>query len=285
LRAQLTVLSGTLTARAVRFRSAMARVRLDTLLTERGLFPSRTRAAASVMAGEVLVGDERRRAAKPSEMVSPSVVLDVQGGLEYVSRGGVKLANALDALGVSCSGRQCLDVGASTGGFTDVLLQRGATSVAAVDVAYGELAWKLRQDSRVVVLERLNARRLAPSDLPFASELLVSDVSFISLTKVLPAVLACMAPTWEGLVMVKPQFEVGRALVGKGGVVRSAASRRSALVSVASCAASLGASVLGFASSGLPGPKGNRETFLWLSDGSRPSVDIEAAALEAEPDE
>jgi 23S rRNA (cytidine1920-2'-O)/16S rRNA (cytidine1409-2'-O)-methyltransferase len=264
----------------------MARVRLDTLLTERGLFPSRTRAAASVMAGEVLVGDERRRAAKPSELVSDEVVIDVQGGLEYVSRGGVKLANALDALGVDVAGRRGLDVGASTGGFTDVLLQRGAASVVAVDVAYGELAWKLRQDERVTVLERVNARRLSPDQLPYAPDLLVSDVSFISLTKVLPAVLGCMAPSWEGLVMVKPQFEVGRARVGKGGVVRSADDRRSALVSVASCAASLGASVRGFASSGLPGPKGNRETFLWLGDASHPSVpDVEAAALEAEPDE
>ena len=264
----------------------MARVRLDTLLAERGLFPSRTRAAASVLAGEVLLGAERRRAAKPGEMVAADVVVDVDAPDEFVSRGGRKLANALDALGVEVSGRRGLDVGASTGGFTDVLLQRGALSVAAVDVAYGELAWKLRQDPRVTVLERVNARRLTPEQLPYVPDLLVADVSFISLTNVMPAVLACMsAQRWDGLVMVKPQFEVGRERVGKGGVVRDPLLRRSALVSVASCAVELGASVLGFASSGLPGPKGNRETFLWLAEGGRPDAvaDMEAAAEEAEP--
>ena len=270
---------------AVRFALVMARVRLDTLLAERGLFPSRTRAAASVLAGEVLLGDERRRAAKPGEMVVEDVVVDVDAPEPFVSRGGTKLVNALDAFGLDVAGRRGLDVGASTGGFTDVLLQRGAVAVAAVDVAYGELAWKLRQDPRVTVLERLNARRLAPSDLPFVPDLLVADVSFISLTKVLPAVLACMEPSrWDGLVMVKPQFEVGRDRVGKG-VVHDPLVRREALVTVAACARSLGAAVLGFASSGLPGPKGNRETFLWLAEGGRPGSvgDLEAAAAEAEP--
>jgi 23S rRNA (cytidine1920-2'-O)/16S rRNA (cytidine1409-2'-O)-methyltransferase len=263
----------------------MARVRLDTLLAERGLFPSRSRAAASVMAGEVLVGSERRRAAKPGELVAADVVVDVDAPEDFVSRGGRKLANALDAVGLDVAGRRALDVGASTGGFTDVLLQRGAAEVCAVDVAYGELAWKLRQDPRVTVLERTNARSLTPADLPSTPDLLVADVSFISLTKVLPAVLACMGAAWDGLVMVKPQFEVGRERVGKGGVVRDPLVRRSALVSVASCVASLGASVLGFASSGLPGPKGNRETFLWIAEGGRPAAltDLEAAAAEAEP--
>lgn len=264
----------------------MARVRLDTLLAERGLFPSRTRAAASVLAGEVLLGDERRRAAKPGELVVPDVVVDVDAADEYVSRGGFKLANALDTFGLDVTGRRAVDVGASTGGFTDVLLQRGAPVVAAVDVAYGELAWKLRQDPRVTALERVNARRLEPSQLPYAPDLLVADVSFISLTKVLPAVLACMAPAFDGLVMVKPQFEVGRDRVGKGGVVRDPLVRRSALVAVASACVGLGASVLGFASSGLPGPKGNRETFLWLGEGGRAGalVDLEAAAAAAEPE-
>jgi 23S rRNA (cytidine1920-2'-O)/16S rRNA (cytidine1409-2'-O)-methyltransferase len=263
----------------------MARIRLDTLLAERGLFPSRSRAAASVMAGEVLVGPERRRAAKPGELVPQDVVVDVDAPEAYVSRGGRKLANALDAVGLDVAGRRAIDVGASTGGFTDVLLQRGAAHVVAVDVAYGELAWKLREDERVTVLERVNARHLEPSMLPYAPDLLVADVSFISLTKVLPAVLACMAPVWDGLVMVKPQFEVGREKVGKGGVVRSADDRRAALVSVAACARSLGAAVLGFASSGLPGPKGNRETFVWLAEGGREGAldDLEAAALEVEP--
>jgi len=264
----------------------MARVRLDTLLTERGLFASRTRAAASVMAGEVCVGEERRRAVKPGELVAPDVVVDVDEGPRWVSRGGVKLDNALSSLGLDVAGRRALDVGASTGGFTDVLLSRGASCVAAVDVAYGELAWRLRSDPRVAVLERLNARRLSSADLPWVPDLLVADVSFISLTKVLPAVLACMDPRWDGLVMVKPQFEVGRSRLGKGGVVRSAADRRWALVTVASAAVSSGASVLGFASSGLPGPKGNRETFLWLAEGGRPGAvsDLEAAAVVAEPD-
>ena len=264
----------------------MARVRLDTLLAERGIFPSRSRAAASVMAGEVLLGDARRRAEKPGELVARDVPVDVDAADDFVSRGGRKLANALDAFGLDVAGRRAVDVGASTGGFTDVLLQRGAAHVAAVDVAYGELAWKLRGDERVTVLERLNARRLAPGDLPYAPDLLVADVSFISLTKVLPAVLACMAPErWDGLVMVKPQFEVGRERVGKGGVVREAAVRRDALVTVARCAAGLGASVLGFASSGLPGPKGNQETFLRLAEGGRADTvdDVAAAAAEVEP--
>ena len=263
----------------------MGKVRLDTLLADRGLFASRTRAAASVMAGEVLLGAERRRASKPGELVADDVVVDVDAGEAYVSRGGVKLANALDAFGLPVEGRRALDVGASTGGFTDVLLQRGAASVIAVDVAYGELAWSLRSDDRVTVLERVNARALEADQLPYAPDLLVADVSFISLAKVLPAVLACMALRWDGLVMVKPQFEVGRARVGKGGVVRSGDDRRSALVDVASAARSLGASVLGFASSGLPGPKGNRETFLRLAEGGRPEAveDLEAAALVVEP--
>jgi 23S rRNA (cytidine1920-2'-O)/16S rRNA (cytidine1409-2'-O)-methyltransferase len=266
----------------------MARVRLDTLLTDRGLFASRSRAAASVLAGEVLLGAERRRASKPGELVAADVMVDVDAAPAYVSRGGVKLANALDALALDVRGRSALDVGASTGGFTDVLLQRGAARVVAVDVAYGELAWSLRTDARVTVLERVNARRLSADRLPYAPDLLVADVSFISLTKVLPAVLACMASAFDALVMVKPQFEVGRALVGKGGVVRSPEDRRAALVSVASCARSLGASVLGFTPSGLPGPKGNRETFCWLAEGGRADAlgsdeAIAAEALRVEP--
>ena len=168
---------------------------------------------------------------------------------------------------------------------TDALLQRGAAGVIAVDVARGQIAWRLRNDERVVLLERTNARGLDPSMLPWTPDLLVADVSFISLTKVLPAVLPCLAPSWDGLVMVKPQFEMGKGRVGKGGVVRSAEDRRWALLTVAECASALGASVLGFASSGLPGPKGNRETFLWLAEGGRAGAvtDLEAAVLAAEP--
>src|SRR3954449_11203574 len=243
----------------------MAKSRLDSLLAERGLFESRSRAAAAVMAGKVrLGGADGARASKPGQMVAPDVALSVDPGQEYVSRGGVKLANALDSLGVEVAGRRALDVGASTGGFTDCLLQCGASHVVAVDVAYGELAWSLRNDERVTVLERVNARSLAREQLPYAPDLVVCDVSFISLTKVLPAVLGCAAERHDALAMVKPQFEVGRARVGKGGVVREPALRREAVLSVARCGVALGESVRGFASSGLPGPKGNRETFVWV---------------------
>jgi 23S rRNA (cytidine1920-2'-O)/16S rRNA (cytidine1409-2'-O)-methyltransferase len=258
-------------------RSHHRRVRLDTLLAERGLFPSRSRAAVAVMAGEVRVGAGERRAAKPSELVDPAEPLSVNPGRAYVSRGGVKLANALDACDLDVTGRCALDVGSSTGGFSDCLLQRGAASVVAVDVGYGLLDYALRNDPRVRVLERTNARTLTPEMLADASadadgvspDLATIDVSFISLTIVLPAVLECLAASYEVLAMVKPQFEVGRARVGKGGVVRDAGDRRDALLSVGRTALGLGASVLGYHSSGLPGPKGNRETFIHLAEPGR----------------
>jgi 23S rRNA (cytidine1920-2'-O)/16S rRNA (cytidine1409-2'-O)-methyltransferase len=258
----------------------MAKVRLDTLLHRRGLFESRARAAASVMAGEVRLGADGARAAKPGQLVTDDVAVAVDERPRYVSRGGIKLENALASTGVDPGGRRCLDVGASTGGFTDCLLQRGAAHVVAVDVAYGELDWRLRTDDRVTVLERTNARALRRADLPYAPDVIVADVSFISLTKVLPAVLACAASEFDALAMVKPQFEVGRERIGKGGVVREPDDRRAALVAVAEAAVALGASVLGFASSGLPGPKGNRETFLWLAEAGRAgaAADLAAAA-------
>jgi 23S rRNA (cytidine1920-2'-O)/16S rRNA (cytidine1409-2'-O)-methyltransferase len=263
----------------------MAKVRLDTLLHRRGLFESRARAAASVMAGEVRLGADGARAAKPGQLVTEDVAVAVDERPRYVSRGGIKLENALAATGLDPAGRRCLDIGASTGGFTDCLLQHGAAHVVAVDVAYGELDWRLRTDDRVTVLERLNARALRPEDLPFAPDLVVVDVSFISLAKVLPAVLACCAPRYDGLAMVKPQFEVGRGRVGKGGVVREVDDRRAVLVEVAEVAEALGAAVLRFASSGLPGPKGNRETFVWLAEagraGAAPDLGAAAAAVEA----
>jgi 23S rRNA (cytidine1920-2'-O)/16S rRNA (cytidine1409-2'-O)-methyltransferase len=258
--------------------------RLDTLLAERGLYETRSRAAAAVMAGDVRVGD--RPARKPGEMVAEDADVQVAGRPAFVSRGGAKLANALDSFGLDPTGRMALDVGASTGGFTDCLLQRGAASVIAVDVAYGELHWTLRQDPRVVVVERRNARSLSPDELPYRPDLVVADVSFISLTKVLPAVLASAAERFDCLALVKPQFEVGRELVGKGGVVRSADDRRAALVAVAEAArGEMGASVMGFASSGLPGPAGNRESFVWLAEAGRQGSarDLEAAARRAEP--
>ena len=264
--------------------SHMARVRLDNLLVERGVYETRSRAAASVMAGEVMLGCGRHRATKPGQLVSDDVVLAVDEAARYVSRGGVKLANALAALELDVKGRRCLDVGASTGGFTDCLLQHGAAEVIALDVAYGELSWQLREDPRVTVLERTNARSLDPAELPFAPDLITADVSFISLAKVLPAVLACAAPRFDALVLVKPQFEVGRERIGKGGVVRDPEARREALVTVARGATGLGAGFHGFASSGLPGPKGNLETFAWLTEGSRPGgADIEAGAAQVEP--
>jgi 23S rRNA (cytidine1920-2'-O)/16S rRNA (cytidine1409-2'-O)-methyltransferase len=266
----------------------VAKQRLDTLLAERGLFSSRTRAAASVMAGEVTVGHGGRRAAKPGEMVAVDEQLSVRSRAPFVSRGGVKLANALDGFGVDVRGCLAIDVGASTGGFTDCLLQRGAARVVAVDVGYGDLDYGLRTDPRVALLERTNARLLRRSALPYAPDLAVLDVSFISLAKVLPAVLACMAERHDALALVKPQFEVGRERVGKGGVVRSGEDRRAALLDVGAAALALGASVLGYRSSGLPGPKGNRESFIWLAESARGGgaggpEELEQMAREVEP--
>ncbi|MDA0181403.1 TlyA family RNA methyltransferase [Solirubrobacter phytolaccae] len=247
----------------------MPRVRLDSLLAERGLFESRTRAAAAVIAGDVHLGSGRRRAEKPGQLVDPEVEIEVSGPPPFVSRGGVKLANALDTLGLAVAGRSALDVGASTGGFTDCLLQRGTTRVIALDVAYGELDWRIREDERVTVIERTNARAITPDDLPYAPDLVVIDVSFISLTKVLPAVLGTTAPRFDCLAMVKPQFEVGKERLGKGGVVRDLELRREAVRTVA---ASVEVAVMGSAPSALAGPSGNKETFLWLAEPGRPGA-------------
>jgi 23S rRNA (cytidine1920-2'-O)/16S rRNA (cytidine1409-2'-O)-methyltransferase len=270
-------------------RSHRRRVRLDSLLADRGLFSSRSRAAVAVMAGDVRVGAGERRAAKPSELIDPAEPISVSPARAYASRGGIKLANALDACALDVTGRRALDVGSSTGGFTDCLLQRGVASVVAVDVGYGLLDYALRSDPRVSVLERTNARALTPAmllDAPAGTggalpDLATIDVSFISLTVVLPAVLGCMAGSHDVLAMIKPQFEVGRARIGKGGVVRDAPARRDALVSVGSTALELGASVLGYHSSGLPGPKGNRETFVHLAEPARVGGAADAEALMA----
>ena len=235
-------------------------------------------------AGEVRIGRDGPVALRPSQLVEPGAELIVDSGPRYVSRGGIKLDNALEALGIDVAGRDCLDVGASTGGFSDCLLQRGATRVAAVDVAYGQIDAGLREDPRVTVIERLNAREMAPAGLPFAPSLATVDVSFISLTKVLPAVARCLAPGGEALAMVKPQFELGRERVGRG-VVRDAGDRREAILKVATAAAEIGLPVRGFASSGLPGPKGNRETFVWCGGEGEPVADLEAAVLAVEGDE
>jgi 23S rRNA (cytidine1920-2'-O)/16S rRNA (cytidine1409-2'-O)-methyltransferase len=217
-------------------------------------------------------------------MVTDDTELLLEQAPAYVSRGGVKLRNALEAFGVDPSGRACIDVGASTGGFTDCLLQRGAAEVIALDVGRGQLDWGLRNDGRVHALERVNARDLEQLDLPFAPSLATIDVSFISLALVLPAVAARLQPPGDVLALVKPQFELGRERVGKGGVVRPAADRRDALISAADAAGVAGLHLRGFASSGLPGPKGNRETFMWAST-EGPGVDAAEAALAAEPED
>jgi len=253
------------------------------VLVERGLAGSRSQAQALIMAGRAMVdGVVVDKAGAP---VGEGADVSLTQPPRYVSRGGEKLETALRELAIDVTGERCLDVGASTGGFTDCLLQHGAEHVVALDVAYGELDWRLRTDDRVTVVERTNARAVRPEDLPYAPDLVVADVSFISLAKVLPAVLACCASRFDALAMVKPQFEVGRAHVGKGGVVRDAADRRAALVRVSEAARALGAAVLGYAPSGLPGPKGNLETFVWLAEGGRPGavtdLDAAAAAVEA----
>jgi 23S rRNA (cytidine1920-2'-O)/16S rRNA (cytidine1409-2'-O)-methyltransferase len=263
----------------------VTRTRLDGLLVERGLYPTRARAAAAVMAGRVRLGAGGDQGRKPGQLVPPDVELEVDDSRAFASRGGIKLQNALEALTLDPTGRLCLDVGASTGGFTDCLLGRGALAVVALDVGYGQLDWRLRQDHRVTVLDRTNARALTPEALPFRPDLVTVDVSFISLVTVLPAVLGCTAQRFDCLALVKPQFEVGRGRVGKGGVVRSAEHRRAALTSVAGAVAEAGWSVHGFASSGLPGPAGNLETFVWIAEAGRAgtAVDLEAAAREVEP--
>ncbi|HEU5252756.1 MAG TPA: TlyA family RNA methyltransferase [Solirubrobacterales bacterium] len=262
----------------------MKKSRIDAVLADRGLFSSRSAAAGAVRAGEVRIGQDGPVALRPSQLVEPDANLIVEEGPRYVSRGGTKLENALVALGIDVDGRDCLDVGASTGGFTDCLLQRGAARVIAADVAYGQLDVRMRQDPRVHVLERLNAREMTPADLPFAPSLATVDVSFISLTKVLPAVADCLEPGGEILAMVKPQFELGRERVGRG-VVRDAGDRREAILAVAAAARDLGLPIRGFASSGLPGPKGNRETFVWCGGLGAEVDDLEAAVLAVERDE
>jgi 23S rRNA (cytidine1920-2'-O)/16S rRNA (cytidine1409-2'-O)-methyltransferase len=236
--------------------------RLDVLLVERGLAESRAQAQALVLAGLVPGFD------KPGQQVAEDAALEVERPPRFVSRGGEKLANALEHFDVQLEGRDAIDVGASTGGFTDYLLQHGVARVVAVDVGYGQLHPKLRGDERVTVLERTNAREL--TELPFAPDLLVADVSFISVTVALPPVLRLLAPGWDAVVLVKPQFEAGRDEVGKGGVVRDAEVHRRVLRRVVDAAYGWGATTVGVVDSGLPGPKGNREFFVHLIDSDRP---------------
>ena len=247
------------------------RLRLDAELVRRGLARSREQAAELIATGRVAVGGQR--AAKAASQVAAGAAITVAepaGGPEFVSRGGHKLAGALAAFGgPAVAGRRCLDAGASTGGFTDVLLRSGAAHVVAVDVGYGQLAWSLQSDNRVTVLDRVNIRSLQPDQVAPAPDLVVADLSFISLALVIPALVACAAPGADFLLMVKPQFEVGRERAG-GGVVRDPELRAAAVSAVAAAAGKLGLGVAGVTASPLPGPSGNVEYFLWLRRGAPP---------------
>lgn len=238
------------------------RRRLDLLLVARGLAPSREKAQALVMAGDVQV--DGAAAAKPGMAVAEAARIAVKQKKSHVGRGALKLAGALDAFGIDPRVRVALDVGASTGGFTEVLLERGAARVYAVDVGRAQLHERLRRDPRVVVLERINARRLSPEQLKQPCSLAVMDVSFISVLKILPALRAVLTPEAELVVLVKPQFEVGRAQVGKRGLVKDPALQREALARVALSSRQLGYAVLGACASPVSGATGNREFFLWL---------------------
>lgn len=240
------------------------RIRIDALLVQRGLAPTREKAQALVLAGLVVADDHR--VAKPAERVTAEAALRLKGEVNpYVSRGGLKLEAALDAFGVNPTGRACVDVGASTGGFTDCLLKRGARRVYAVDVGYGQLAWTLREDPRVVSLERQNIRSLPRETIPEVVDLVVADASFISLRLVLPKVMELLEPGGDAVVLVKPQFEVGKGLVGKGGVVRDDRLRLDALDGVCRFAAESGFEVLGTLESPVPGAKkGNVEYLVHL---------------------
>lgn len=244
----------------------MKKERLDKLLVERGLVQSRERASALILAGKVVVEDHA--VDKVGTRIPIDADIRLKGGdIPYVSRGGLKLEKGLESFDISVAGRVAIDVGASTGGFTDCLLQRGAVQVYAVDVGYGQLAWKLREDPRVVNLERTNIRDLTADTLGAAPSLAVIDASFISLDKVLPATLPLLAPGGEILALIKPQFEVGRGQVGKGGVVRDPVQHAEVVEKVRESAASLGCRVLGVVESPLLGPKGNREFLIHLQKG------------------
>jgi 23S rRNA (cytidine1920-2'-O)/16S rRNA (cytidine1409-2'-O)-methyltransferase len=268
--------------------AGQARRRLDAELVRRGLARSREQAVEFITAGRVTVGGQT--AGKAATQVETSAAIVVTGALdgedEYVSRGGHKLAGALAVFvpqGLVVEGRRCLDAGASTGGFTDVLLRAGAKEVIAVDVGYGQLAWRLQTDARVVVVDRTNVRDLTLGHIGgAAAELIVGDLSFISLTLVLPALLRCAVPETDLALMVKPQFEVGRDRLGAGGVVRDPELRADAVRTVAAAAWTLGLGVLGVTASPLPGPSGNVEYFVWLRAGAPPLDETQLARAVAE---
>jgi len=252
----------------------MAKVRLDVLLTEKGLVETRSKAQALIMAGKVRVGEQV--VTKAGTQVSPDVAVAVEEDLPYVSRGGLKLAGALDTFALDPSDAVCADVGASTGGFTDVLLQRGAARVYAIDVGYGQLAWKLRQDERVVVMERINARHL--ESLPEPIDLATIDASFISLKLIFPAVVKWLKPGASVVALVKPQFEAGKKQVGKGGVVRDPLVHRQVLAKAIGDAAQNGLVTIGLTISPITGPAGNHEFLLHLGyQVTSPAIELDAA--------
>ena len=245
----------------------MGKMRLDLLLIEKGLVESRNKAQALIMAGKVRVNDQV--VMKAGTQIAAEAMLDVQNGLPYVSRGGLKLAAALDTFGLEPSQYVCADVGASTGGFTDVLLQRGASRVYAIDVGYGQLAWRLRQDERVIVMERTNARHL--EKLPEALDLVTIDASFISLTLILPAVRQWLTVPTEVVALVKPQFEAGKDQVSRGGVVRDNAVHRQVLEKTIQFAIEHDFKLIGLIPSPITGPAGNHEFLLYLKWQTRQS--------------
>ncbi|MGN6794410.1 MAG: TlyA family RNA methyltransferase [Streptosporangiaceae bacterium] len=260
------------------------RTRLDAELVRRGLARSRVQAADLIAAGQVRVSGQA--AAKAATQVAQDAAITIQReetGPDYVSRGGHKLAGALAAFaGLEVAGRNCLDAGASTGGFTDVLLKAGAAHVVAADVGYGQLAWSLRSDTRVTVLDRVNVRNLQPGQVDPPPDLVTADLSFISLSQVLPAIVACASPDADFVLLVKPQFEVGKGKVGSGGVVRDPELRAGAVAAVARAALDLGLGVRGVTASPLPGPSGNVEYFIWLQRGAPPLAEDDLCAAVAE---
>lgn len=257
--------------------SGSQRIRLDLLLVQRGLAASREQARRLIMEGKVKVGGLHVH--KPGALVTPDIAIEVEAAPRYVSRGGYKLEHALATFGIDVRGKIAADVGASTGGFTDCLLQHGAAKVYAVDVGYGQLAWKLRKDPRVVVLERTNVRYL--TTLPEPVDLVTIDVSFISLRLVLPVVVGWLRPTGDIIALVKPQFEAGRGQVSRGGVVRDPAVHLEVLRRIAEFSSSQKLFVHGITPSPLLGPAGNREYFMWLRKEPAEHFDLQASVLQA----
>ncbi len=255
-----------------------ARERLDKLMVERGLAPTRAKAQAYILAGDVLVNGER--VSKAGAQILPDADIQCRAPMPYVGRGGYKLAGALSAFGLTAAGRVCADVGACTGGFTDVLLQQGAARVYAIDVGYGQLDWKLRQDPRVVVMERTNARYLAA--LPEAVDFVVVDVAFISLKLILPAVQGWLAPAFDVVTLIKPQFEAGRRQVGRGGVVKDPAVHTAVVTDILGWVRTLAWYACGLLRSPLVGSDGNVEFLAWFRPNPDPSFDLSAALAAAD---